>query len=94
MVSVKEPVKISSEVLKYKYSIIGGVFMTLNAAQIKTINTYLTKTYGETTLDGVKKTIVVYVDNKDRIYIKVILKEIQMKLHTLEYLFPSTVRFQ
>jgi hypothetical protein len=51
--------------------------MTLNAAQIKTINTYLTKTYGETTLDGVKKTIVVYVDNKDRIYRKGILKEIQ-----------------
>jgi hypothetical protein len=79
---VREPVKTSSEDLKYKYSIIGGVLMALNTVQIKTINTYLIKTYKNVSFDSTKKKITVSVDNADRTYRKSILKEIQKFKYT------------
>ena len=51
--------------------------MALNTVQIKTINTYLIKTYKNVSFDSAKKKITVSVDNADRTYRKGILKEIQ-----------------
>ena len=53
--------------------------MALNTVQIKTINTYLIKTYKNVSFDSAKKTITVSVDIADRTYRKGILKEIQKK---------------
>lgn len=51
--------------------------MALTTEQIKTVNTYLTKTYNEVFFNTAKKTITVSVDNADRTFRKGILKEIQ-----------------